>query len=269
MRPRRHVLPRRPAEDWRGIRRSPDRRPAAAGRPSGRVPKRSCRAIQPSTQPGTVTVRMSWRNGISTWPSARSAAASAPEPARPVEFNANTSPSRCTSANRSPPKSAQMRRGDGDGCVRCDGCVDRVAAEHQCAQPGLRCKLIGAGNEALRGADRVETRRGHDRNIRSRGAAECDRAGDGDRRRSGGTRWVPSCRGCGPVPGAATATTSSRWSSGSGSRSPASSAGVFVCGPLRRSCSSPPRRCSGSRGSGSPDLPRPSLSPTSEESRSQ
>ena len=31
-------------------------------------PKRSCSAIQPSTQPGTVTVRMSWRIGIVVWP---------------------------------------------------------------------------------------------------------------------------------------------------------------------------------------------------------
>ena len=43
-----------------------DRSPAAADRDSGSVPKRSCSAIHPSTQPGTVTDRMSWRNGIST-----------------------------------------------------------------------------------------------------------------------------------------------------------------------------------------------------------
>ena len=54
---------------------------------SGIVPKRSCSATQPSTQPGTVTVRMSWWNGISACPSRRSAVGvgTRPGPAAGVE----------------------------------------------------------------------------------------------------------------------------------------------------------------------------------------
>ena len=54
------------------------------------MPNRAWSATQPSTQPGTVTVRMSCRNGITVWPSARSASASAPEPARPLALSATT-----------------------------------------------------------------------------------------------------------------------------------------------------------------------------------
>ena len=41
--------------DWRGSRRRRDRWPAASSCDSGSVPNRSCNAIHPSTQPGTVT----------------------------------------------------------------------------------------------------------------------------------------------------------------------------------------------------------------------
>ena len=64
-------------------------REAGGGEADGRarwsdvqLSERSWRAMQPSTQPGTVTVRTSWRNGITVWPSARSTSASAPLPAR-------------------------------------------------------------------------------------------------------------------------------------------------------------------------------------------
>ena len=52
---------------------------------------------------------------------------------------------------------AQVRRGDGDGRVRCDGGIDGVAAEHQRSQTRLRRQLVGAGNQTLRRADRVES----------------------------------------------------------------------------------------------------------------
>jgi len=85
-------------------------KPSAASRRAGsRIvsrgsdPNRSWSANHPSTQPGTVTERMSSRYGITVWPSERSWAASLPVAARPDEFNACTSPSRWTRAKRSPP----------------------------------------------------------------------------------------------------------------------------------------------------------------------
>ncbi len=74
----------------------------------GSDPKRSWSAIQPSMQPGTVTVRTSSLNGMSAKPSARSASGSAPDPDRPDAFSANVSlgpfgSSMWTRANRSPP----------------------------------------------------------------------------------------------------------------------------------------------------------------------
>ena len=67
-------------------------------------PNRSCRASQPSTQPGTVPARTSPRIGMAVRPSARIAAASDPAPAWPIEVSAaGSSPPSWTSANRSPP----------------------------------------------------------------------------------------------------------------------------------------------------------------------
>ncbi len=73
---------------------------------SGRRPNRACSASQPSTQPGIVTVRMSPRYGIRRWPAARSAVASAPEPAAPTATSAAGSPAPgpgWSTATRSPP----------------------------------------------------------------------------------------------------------------------------------------------------------------------
>ena len=75
------------------------------GRPAGGSrPNRSCRASQPSTQPGTVADRTSPRIGIARRPSARIGAASAPDPAGPTAASAaGWPPSGRTRANRSPP----------------------------------------------------------------------------------------------------------------------------------------------------------------------
>jgi hypothetical protein len=71
----------------------------------GTLPNRSCNAMSPSTQPGTVTAWMSWRNGIRSLPCARSRSASAPDPARPLALSATGgSPGATTIANRSPPR---------------------------------------------------------------------------------------------------------------------------------------------------------------------
>ncbi len=74
-------------------------------RSSGRCPWRSCSASQPSTAPGTWTLRMSPRNGIVVRPSARMRAASDPEPARPTPSSASGGrPGAATMARTSPPR---------------------------------------------------------------------------------------------------------------------------------------------------------------------
>ena len=71
----------------------------------GSRPKTSCRASQPSTAPGTCTLRMSRRTGMTGWPSARSRAASEPEPARPIASKAaGDERGGATMASTSPPR---------------------------------------------------------------------------------------------------------------------------------------------------------------------
>ena len=119
------------------------------------MPKRSCSSIQPSTQPGTVAVRMSWRIGIVAWPSARSAAASAPEPARPVALRPTSSPSGVrTMANRSPPRPHRCGAGDGDRGVGGDRRVDGVAAPGEDLHRRLRGQLVGRRGHRAQRPDR-------------------------------------------------------------------------------------------------------------------
>ena len=99
---------RRRAAGWPGSRRRPAPAPARGVVRPECSPNRAWSAIHPSTHPGTVTDRTSSLNGIADKPSARIAAGSAPEPARPLAFSATTSlapdrSSRWTMANRSPP----------------------------------------------------------------------------------------------------------------------------------------------------------------------
>ena len=72
---------------------------------SGSRPWRPCRASQPSTAPGTCTLRMSPRNGIVVIPSARRRAGSDPAPARPTDSSASGGdPGGETMASTSPPR---------------------------------------------------------------------------------------------------------------------------------------------------------------------
>ena len=130
---------RRPAAGWPGT------RPAArviAGRSTvarSRRPKRSCSAIHPSTHPGTVTVRGSWRNGIERWRSARSDAADTPEPARPVALSTDdVAVGRAHQGEEVATHPAQVRRRHGDGGVGGDGRVDGVATSIEDGHGGLR-----------------------------------------------------------------------------------------------------------------------------------
>ena len=123
------------------------RSPARAPGRGGARPKRSCRASQPSTQPGTVTERMSRWNGISssTLGAQAGGVGSGTGAPRGVEGRRGRVVAR-HQGEQVAAHPAQVRHGDREHRVGGDRGVGRAAAVAQHAQSGLRREVVDRGH---------------------------------------------------------------------------------------------------------------------------
>ena len=149
---------RRNAPTSSGLAGNPDSASLMAGASrsaSGRLPKRACSSIQPSTHPGTVTLWMSLRNGISANPAARQLVGIGARPGAPAGVQRGDLSVAMDENEQIASHPAQVGSNDPHHGIGGDRGVDRIATAGEHTDSGIGRQLVGRGNRPVDAADRA------------------------------------------------------------------------------------------------------------------